>query len=847
MGQQKKTAKGRLDKYYYMAKEQGYRARSAFKLVQLNKKFDFLNGSRCVLDLCAAPGGWLQVASKYCPTSSIIIGIDRVPIRPIRNVIALTEDITTDKCRTSIKRELKGWQVDAVLHDGAPNVGTAWVHDAFTQVELALKSLQLATEFLRPGGWFISKVFRSQDYFAFMWVLNQLFEKVHATKPPSSRNVSAEIFVVCKGYKAPDKLDPRLLDPKYVFENVENKKQTDLFATKTKKAQPIGYEDGNITQHTKRSASEYVHAEDPMLFLVQTNQIVFDESEDDARFKSHVRTTAEVFACMEDLKVLGKKDLKLLLKWRTTMRKVWRDEHPDATTPGATMEIDEDHVGEEQGEDDVGAIKLTTEEAETLEIEDMLAEARESDKRNDKAKKRKAYRLETKMKERLALHMDLPGDTFDTQEDATLFGIKSLKNAEGLKRVGEDVSLPDILGDSEDDWSDDSSAIDSDDNDEEYDSDFDADELEYKKKREQELEEIFLDHKARHAPGGRAASKLDARSAKNKRSKVRADETPTVSVNADADDDNKNPLLIDMDDRTTDMKTEMWFQQSAFTDILNDEDDEDAEIGAVAKLVASRKRKQEEENAVSALTMEQQQTENANKKAKVAKEANEGDFEVVSEEEYVSDTESEGEDEDEPSYTGGVAETNGKALNAEGLALGTLLLKKKSRDALIDDSYNRYNNGEEDLPSWFVDHEKKYQTGPQQPIPKDMLAYYKDRLKDANARPIKKIAEARARKKMKSDKKMEQIKKKMEGVANSEMGAQQKGKELEKLLRKADKKTGRRAAPEIIVANKKTGQGRPSGVKGRYKIVDKRMKSDLRGEKKAADRKAGKKPKKRRH
>ena len=172
------------------------------------------------------------------------------------------------------------------------------MQDAFSQVELVLSSLKLATEFLAPGGTFVTKVFRSKDYNSLLWVFNQLFTKVEATKPPSSRNVSAEIFVVCSGYLAPAKIDPKLLSAKHVFSDVDTAPAgnplTDTISTKDKltpatlnvfhpekkRRQRDGYEDGDMTLYKECGMMEFIRSVDPIGVLGMVGRIRWVEEED---------------------------------------------------------------------------------------------------------------------------------------------------------------------------------------------------------------------------------------------------------------------------------------------------------------------------------------------------------------------------------------------------------------------------------------------------------------------------------------------------------------------------------------------------------------------------------------
>lgn len=204
-----KASRDKRDIYYRKAKEEGWRARSAFKLLQIDEEFNIFEGVKRVVDLCAAPGSWSQVLSRklYQPAKTdppLIVAIDLQPMAPIEGVIQVQGDITNAKTAQVVIRHFDGRKADLVVCDGAPDVTGLHDMDEFVQSQLSLAGLTIVTHVLKPGGRFIAKIFRGKDTSLLYCQLKTFFGDVTFAKPKSSRNSSIEAFAVCEKYSPPD-------------------------------------------------------------------------------------------------------------------------------------------------------------------------------------------------------------------------------------------------------------------------------------------------------------------------------------------------------------------------------------------------------------------------------------------------------------------------------------------------------------------------------------------------------------------------------------------------------------------------------------------------------------------
>ncbi|KAL8947753.1 MAG: hypothetical protein Q9222_006003 [Ikaeria aurantiellina] len=247
-----KSSKDKRDAYYRLAKEQGWRARSAFKLIQLDEHFDLFKDVTRVVDLCAAPGSWSQVLSRVLikgegfgrrrweekqrrnqkiifpdsqseeadldtlqspqqevlrPRENVrIVAIDLQPISPLPGITTLVGDITHPSTSPRILSALdpdnpeSPHLVDLILSDGAPDVTGLHDLDIYIQSQLLSSALNLVLRILKPGGTFVAKIFRGKDVDLIYAQLRIFFDTVEVAKPRSSRASSLEGFVVCRGF-----------------------------------------------------------------------------------------------------------------------------------------------------------------------------------------------------------------------------------------------------------------------------------------------------------------------------------------------------------------------------------------------------------------------------------------------------------------------------------------------------------------------------------------------------------------------------------------------------------------------------------------------------------------------
>ncbi|CAK1581869.1 unnamed protein product [Parnassius mnemosyne] len=821
MGKKSKVGKQRKDKYYQLAKETGYRSRAAFKLIQLNRKFGFLQKSRVCIDLCAAPGGWMQVAHQNMPVSSIVIGVDLFPIKPVPGCIGLTEDITTEKCKTAIKKEIKTWKADVVLHDGAPNVGLNWIHDAYQQACLTLSALKLATNFLREGGWFITKVFRSKDYHALLWVFKQFFKKVHATKPQASRNESSEIFVVCQGYIAPDSIDPKLLDSKNVFEDLDIVKKQHLnlmHPEKQKKAKAEGYKENDYTTHHKVPVSEFINHDDPIDLLQGCSEIVID----DKSIENHPKTTNEIKECCKDIKVLGRKDLKALLSWIKQMKEL---RATNITSEKAVEENKTDVEADKDGSED-----------ENKDIDAEIAELQDEERRQLKRKRKQLNKQRQKLAEKMNLKMVLKGDGGPIMESHDMFRLSDIKSSKELEHLVDQE--PDIVTERSDDsdselkpkpkyvkYDVESSKLDSSGL---YYKDSDS-ELEMETDSEDEKEKDSL----AFSDSENDSKKIEKLTKLNTLRNSKTERIPSIPKN--------NPLLTDLDDTDPvskrSMKAELWFQKDSFKDI-DEDDDEGVDLDKLAETYRQKGKRVPEDKIIDPSVKNENAKQNQGKSESSESESSDSDYDVEDTVAPETGTAS-GKNSKKDGFEVVSQDPDLKRLkktlkmDAETLALGTMIAtSKKFKRDLIDDAWNRYAFNDKNLPDWFVEDEKKHMRK-DVVVPEKYVEEYKNRMQDINVRPIKKVIEAKARKKKRMLKKMERAKKKVEAVMeNADMSEREKAQQIKHLYKKA--KTDGKKKVTYVVAKKHTTakrMKRPAGVKGHYKVVDPRMKKDLRAQK----------------
>ena len=183
------------DSLFKKAKKDGYRARSAYKLLEIDNKFKIFKYGQNVLDLGAAPGSWLQVAAEK--TNGRVIGVDLKEMEPLKDTITLACDVFSEEFNIHMKN-CNVTEFDVILSDMAPKTTGISDVDQYASVELNLEALSIMDKYLKTGGWGVFKIFRGEDFNDFWFEAKKAFPKMKTFKPKACRDRSFELYCVGK-------------------------------------------------------------------------------------------------------------------------------------------------------------------------------------------------------------------------------------------------------------------------------------------------------------------------------------------------------------------------------------------------------------------------------------------------------------------------------------------------------------------------------------------------------------------------------------------------------------------------------------------------------------------------
>lgn len=189
------------DPYVQRAKDEGYRSRASFKLLELDARDRLFRPGMTVVDLGAAPGGWSQVAAQQVGDQGRVIASDILPMDAMAGVHFVQGDFTDNSVYEALLAAIDGRPVDLVISDMAPNMSGMASIDQPRAMYLVELALDLARQVLKPDGVFLAKVFQGEGFETLLSEMKQSFTKVQSRKPESSRARSREIYQLCRGFK----------------------------------------------------------------------------------------------------------------------------------------------------------------------------------------------------------------------------------------------------------------------------------------------------------------------------------------------------------------------------------------------------------------------------------------------------------------------------------------------------------------------------------------------------------------------------------------------------------------------------------------------------------------------